>query len=67
MNKCTDLFGRGILGGSKADFEALNKFLGDKKIRLDSLIDRVFSFDEVEAAFAYLAASNHVGKVVIRL
>jgi threonine dehydrogenase-like Zn-dependent dehydrogenase len=55
------------LGGSKADFQALSNFLGDKKIRLDSLIDRVFSFDEAEAAFEYLATGKHVGKVVVRL
>jgi threonine dehydrogenase-like Zn-dependent dehydrogenase len=61
------LFHRGIQGGSKADFQALNKFLEDKKIRLDSLVDRVFSFDEAEAAFEYLATGKHVGKVVVRL
>jgi NADPH:quinone reductase-like Zn-dependent oxidoreductase len=58
---------QGIQGGSKADFQALNKFLEDKKIRLDSLVDRVFSFDEAEAAFEYLATGKHVGKVVVRL
>jgi Zinc-binding dehydrogenase len=30
-------------------------------------IDRVFSFDQACDAYAYLAAANHVGKVVIRL
>lgn len=58
---------RGILSGSKADFEALNAFLVEKKVCLDSLIDRAFSFDEAEAAFDYLSSGKHVGKVVIKL
>ena len=58
---------RGLLGGSKADFEALNAFIVEKDVRLDSLIDRIFSFDDANAAFDYLSSGKHVGKVVIKL
>ncbi|KAJ4320708.1 hypothetical protein N0V94_003238 [Neodidymelliopsis sp. IMI 364377] len=57
----------GLLGGSKADFEALNRFLSDREVRLDTLIDRTFSLDDSKAAFDYLASGKHVGKVVIKL
>ncbi|KAK3365625.1 chaperonin 10-like protein [Lasiosphaeria ovina] len=57
----------GIDGGSKRDFEELNRLLEDKQVRLEPLVDRVFSFDETEKAFAYMNAGKHVGKVVIRL
>jgi threonine dehydrogenase-like Zn-dependent dehydrogenase len=45
----------------------VNKFLEEKKVRLDTLIDQVFSFDDVPAAFEYLSSGKHVGKVVIKL
>ncbi|KAF2627420.1 NAD(P)-binding protein [Macroventuria anomochaeta] len=57
----------GLLGGSKADFEALNVFFAEKEVHLDPLIDRTFSFDDAEAAFDYLSSGKHVGKVVIKL
>jgi NADPH-dependent curcumin reductase CurA len=58
---------RGLLGGTKADFEAVNAFLDEKKIRLDSVVDRKFSFEEAPAAFEYLWSGAHVGKVVIKV
>jgi NADPH:quinone reductase-like Zn-dependent oxidoreductase len=35
--------------------------------RLRPIVDRVFSFDEVRAAYDYLASGQHFGKVVIRV
>jgi D-arabinose 1-dehydrogenase-like Zn-dependent alcohol dehydrogenase len=58
---------RGSLGGSKADFQAVNNFLEAKSVRLDTLIDRVFSFDDAPAALEYLGSGKHVGKFVIKL
>jgi NADPH:quinone reductase-like Zn-dependent oxidoreductase len=55
----------GIYVGSRADFEAMNRFLAEKRLR--PVIDRVFSFDEVAAAYAHLEAGGHFGKVVIRV
>ncbi|MCZ2342776.1 MAG: NAD(P)-dependent alcohol dehydrogenase [Bacteroidales bacterium] len=53
----------GIYVGSRADFEAMNRFLTEKTIR--PVMDRVFGFSEAEAAFSHLASGSHFGKVVI--
>ena len=53
--------------GSKLDFEALNRFLEEKKVRLEGLIDRTFDFEEAAEAFEYLEKGEHIGKVVIRV
>jgi NADPH-dependent curcumin reductase CurA len=45
----------------------VNDFLSEKKVHLDVLIDRAFSFDDAPAAFEYLNSGKHVGKVVIKL
>lgn len=59
---------QGITVGSREDFVELNRFFEDNKVSLASLVDeRVFSFDEAEAAFDYLWSGKHVGKVVVRL
>ena len=63
----TDTEYRGILGGSRADLDAMNNFLDDKKVRLEPIIDRVFDFDDSVAAFEYFKQAKHVGKVVIKL
>ncbi|EAT82284.2 hypothetical protein SNOG_09949 [Parastagonospora nodorum SN15] len=51
----------------KAYFEALNAFLGEKQVKMDPIIDRIFTFDEAPAAYEYLALGSHVGKVVIKV
>ncbi|KAK3311927.1 hypothetical protein B0H66DRAFT_614584 [Apodospora peruviana] len=56
----------GIAFGAKTHFEALNRFIEEKNIRLEPHVDRVFSFDEPKAAFEYLDSGKHVGKVVIK-
>ncbi|KAL5603987.1 hypothetical protein FOVSG1_006737 [Fusarium oxysporum f. sp. vasinfectum] len=53
--------------GSKADLESLVQFLDEKKVRLDTIIDRVFPFAETMVAFEYMASGSHTGKVVIRI
>lgn len=58
---------RGILGGSKLDFQALNKFLVEKKVHLGSVIDRTFAFEDSPAALDYLWSGAHVGKVVVKI
>ena len=55
----------GIFVGSRATFEALNRFVTAAKIR--PTIDRVFSFDRAREAYAYLESANHFGKVVIKV
>jgi NADPH:quinone reductase-like Zn-dependent oxidoreductase len=54
---------QGILVGSRAMFEDLNRFVAATGIR--PVIDRVFSFDRASEAYAYLKAAGHFGKIVI--
>lgn len=54
--------------GSKSDLQNLCKFLGEKSVHLEPLLDdTIFSFDDSKAAFDYLYAAKHMGKVVIRI
>ena len=54
----------GVYVGSREDFEAMNTFISDRKIR--PLIDRVFEFEEAPAAFEYMENGDFMGKIVIR-
>jgi len=54
-----------IFVGSREDFEAMNEFLSEHQLR--PVIDRVFSFEEAPAAYAYMASNSHLGKIVITL
>ena len=55
----------GVYVGSRADFEAMNEFISEHKLR--PVIDRVFTFEQAAEAYDYLESGNFVGKVVIRL
>jgi NADPH:quinone reductase-like Zn-dependent oxidoreductase len=55
----------GIQVGSRDMFEAMNRALEVGGMK--PVIDRVFEFDEVHAAYEYLASGQHFGKVVIRV
>lgn len=46
-------------------FEDLNRLLGARHIK--PVIDRVFSFNQAQEAFAYLGKEQHIGKVVIQV
>jgi len=56
---------RGILIGSVKQFEDMNRLFVARQIR--PVVDKVFSFEEVIEAYAYLESQLHVGKVVIRV
>ncbi|KAF2797485.1 GroES-like protein [Melanomma pulvis-pyrius CBS 109.77] len=58
---------QGIMAGTKFDFQDVNKFLEEKNVRLDPILDRTFNFDDSKAAYKYLEAGKHVGKVVIKV
>lgn len=58
---------RGIAVGSKEDYQRMNAFLEEKKVSLEPMIDRVFSFQDSKEAFDYLYSGKHVGKIVIKL
>jgi NADPH:quinone reductase-like Zn-dependent oxidoreductase len=55
----------GIYVGSRADFEALNAFLTEHKIK--PVVDKVFELEDAPAAFAAMDSGDFFGKVVIRL
>jgi NADPH:quinone reductase-like Zn-dependent oxidoreductase len=55
----------GIYVGSRADFEALNAFLSEHKIK--PVVDRVFELADAPAAFAAMDEGEFFGKIVIRL
>jgi NADPH:quinone reductase-like Zn-dependent oxidoreductase len=56
---------RGIYVGSRRMFEALVRATITTGLR--PVIDRVFPFNEVRAAYEHLASARHFGKVVIQV
>ncbi len=54
----------GFQVGSRADFEAMNRFLAGHQIR--PIVDRVFGFDDAVEAFDFFMNGDFMGKVVIR-
>jgi NADPH:quinone reductase-like Zn-dependent oxidoreductase len=55
----------GVYVGSREDFEAMNEFISEHRIR--PLIDRVFEFDHAQDAYDYMQDGSFMGKIVIRL
>lgn len=63
INVCT---ARGILLGTRDQFNAMNQFIADNGIK--PIVDeRVFSFREAKQAYEYLEQQKHFSKVCIRL
>ncbi|KAL7943697.1 GroES-like protein [Trichoderma barbatum] len=58
---------RGISVGTKIDFEELNAHLAKRNIGLQTLVDRVFAFDEAKEAIDYMFAGRHVGKIIVKV
>jgi len=56
---------QGISVGSMQTFEAMNAAIAANKIK--PVIDRVFGFDEVRAAYRHMEARGHFGKIVVRV
>lgn len=56
---------QGISVGSTQMFEAMNRAIAVNGIR--PVIDKVFGFDEVRAAYEHLQSAKHFGKVVVSL
>lgn len=56
---------RGIMVGSRADQEAMNRIIAFHQIR--PLIGKTFAFEQAIEAYRYLDSAAHVGKVVIEL
>jgi NADPH:quinone reductase-like Zn-dependent oxidoreductase len=56
---------QGISVGSMQTFETMNAAIAANKIK--PVIDRVFGFDDVHAAYKHMEAGAHFGKIVIRV
>jgi len=54
---------QGVLVGSRAGFEAFNRFVTLHELR--PVLDETFPFDEAPAAYRHLESQAHVGKVTI--
>ncbi len=54
---------RVVFAGSRAQFDAMNRAIAVAGMR--PVIDRVFPFEEVPAAFRYFETMRPFGKVVI--
>ncbi|KAI6814879.1 hypothetical protein KC340_g15986 [Hortaea werneckii] len=58
---------RGINAGSKSDLDDLCRALKATRIRLDDIIDSVWSFDKADEALQYLWEGKQIGKLVIKI
>jgi NADPH:quinone reductase-like Zn-dependent oxidoreductase len=56
---------QGISVGSTQMFEAMNRAITVGKLK--PVIDKVFPFDEAPAAYRYMQAAQHFGKIVIKV
>lgn len=56
---------QGILVGHRQGFEAMNRAF--EAGQLEPVVDRVFAFEELRAAFDHLASGAHFGKICIEL
>lgn len=56
---------RRITVGSRASFEAMNRAI--ELHRLRPVVDRVFEFADVQAAYRHLESKRHFGKVVVTI
>lgn len=55
----------GIYVGSRDDFEAMNRFIAEHKIR--PVVDRVFPFEQAPEAYEFMDNGSYFGKIVIRM
>ncbi|KAF8191042.1 NAD-P-binding protein [Mycena galopus ATCC 62051] len=58
---------RQIYVGSVVQFKNMNKLISANIEATRPVIDKVFEFNDVKAAYAHLASQKHVGKVVIKI
>ena len=55
----------GMYVGSRENFEAMNAFLAQHRIK--PIIDKVFDFSDAQAAYDLMESDNFFGKIVIRM
>ena len=56
---------QGISVGSTQMFDAMNRAISTNKIK--PVVEKVFSFNEVQAAYQHMASGAHFGRIVIRI
>ena len=56
---------QGVTVGSVEDLQAMCHAIAINKLK--PIIDRTFAFDQIPAAFAYMASGAHFGKVAIKI
>ncbi|MBI3824000.1 MAG: NAD(P)-dependent alcohol dehydrogenase [Planctomycetes bacterium] len=56
---------QGIFVGSRAMFEAMNREIANEQLR--PVVDRVFGFDEIQAALRHMESGAHFGKICLRV
>ncbi len=56
---------QGVLVGHRDAFEAMNRAFAEHQVR--PVVDRVFPFEEVPAAFEHLGSGAHFGKVCVAI
>ncbi len=56
---------RGVYVGSRADYQRMSAFIDQHRVR--PVIDKVFPFDQFDAALAHLRDSNSIGRVILTL
>lgn len=56
---------RGVFVGSRAMFEAMNRAIAVH--RLEPVIDKIFSFEDLPAALRHMESGSHFGKIVVRV
>jgi NADPH:quinone reductase-like Zn-dependent oxidoreductase len=56
---------QGISVGSMQMFEAMNRAIAGNGLK--PVLDKVFAFDEAQAAYRHMASGAHFGKIVIRV
>ena len=54
---------QGVFTGSRSIFEDMNRAVSVNELK--PVIDRVFNFDDVKAAFRHMESGAHFGKIVI--
>jgi NADPH:quinone reductase-like Zn-dependent oxidoreductase len=57
---------RGILVGSRLQFEEMNRTIDANKIK-PVVDDKIFSFEDAKAAYQYMWEQKHFGKTVIKV
>jgi NADPH:quinone reductase-like Zn-dependent oxidoreductase len=56
---------QGVFVGSREMFESMNRAISLHGLK--PVIDKIFGFDEVHAAFEWMASGSHFGKIVVRM